>query len=594
MRSVADVPVIPATHVLRDYALLADGHRGVLVGPQGDCTWLCFPGWSDPAVFAALVGSGGHYLIQPKGRWVWGGYYEDGTLIWTSRWVTEDGIFESREALCYPATRDRAVLLRRVRALDTPGELLVALDPRSDYGRQSIGTWRRRGDCWEVRGDAMVARWWGGGDAVTRQVDHHQRLELELELKSGGEHDFVLELMTTDGDTRSVELEAPDPEICWRLTEEAWRTEVPRCEAIVAAQDVRRSYAVLRGMTGPEGGTVAAATTSLPERARGNRNYDYRYVWVRDTCYVGRAGAAIPGGEAMLDDAVRWVTSRLLADGDRLAPAYLPDGSPVPRVEVLDDLPGYPGGTDVIGNHIGDQFQLDAFGEALLLFALAASRGRLDANGWQAAEIAAAAIEGRWTEPDSGIWELEPKMWTHSRLICVAGLRALCEAGTTPEQTVRYLGLADTIMARVANDSVHPSGRWQRADDDPRVDASLLLAQIRGAVPDSDPRSEATRRAVADELSDDGYVYRYGHPGLPLGEAEGAFLICNFWLALASIQTGETTEGLRWFERARAASGSPGLFAEEYDVVQHQLRGNLPQAFVHGLLIECAAAQSRL
>jgi GH15 family glucan-1,4-alpha-glucosidase len=347
-------------------------------------------------------------------------------------------------------------------------------------------------------------------------------------------------------------------------------------------------------MTGPEGGTVAAATTSLPERARGNRNYDYRYVWVRDTCYVGRAGAAIPGGEAMLDDAVRWVTSRLLADGDRLAPAYLPDGSPVPRVEVLDDLPGYPGGTDVIGNHIGDQFQLDAFGEALLLFALAASRGRLDANGWQAAEIAAAAIEGRWTEPDSGIWELEPKMWTHSRLICVAGLRALCEAGTTPEQTVRYLGLADTIMARVANDSVHPSGRWQRADDDPRVDASLLLAQIRGAVPDSDPRSEATRRAVADELSDDGYVYRYGHPGLPLGEAEGAFLICNFWLALASIQTGETTEGLRWFERARAASGSPGLFAEEYDVVQHQLRGNLPQAFVHGLLIECAAAQSRL
>ena len=97
-----DGPVTPPPHVLRDYALLADGHRGVVVGPQGDCAWLCFPGWADDAVFATLVGSEGFYLVQPTGRWVWGGYYEDGTLIWHSRWVTEEGIFESRDALCYP------------------------------------------------------------------------------------------------------------------------------------------------------------------------------------------------------------------------------------------------------------------------------------------------------------------------------------------------------------------------------------------------------------------------------------------------------------------------------------------------------------
>ncbi len=594
LSSVSDVPVIPATHVLRDYALLADGHRGVLVGPQGDCAWLCFPGWADPAVFASLVGSGGHYLIQPRGRWVWGGYYEDGTLIWVSRWVTENGVFESREALAYPGTPGRAVLLRRVRALDRDGELSVALDPRSDYGRRSVGAWRRRERFWEARSHDLVLRWWGGQDAVSRPVDHHHRLEMQLELAAGAEHDFVLELITTQADSPGDRGGAPDADALWLLTEESWRAEVPDCKGIVAAQDVRRSYAVLRGMTGPEGGTVAAATTSLPERAGGNRNYDYRYVWVRDTCYIGRAGACVPGGEAMLDDAVRWVSARLIADGDQLSPAYLPDGGPVPGVKVLEDLPGYPGGTDVIGNRIRDQFQLDAFGEALLLFSLAGARGRLDTTGWKAAEIAAEAIERRWTEEDSGIWELEPRHWTHSRLICVAGLRALCQAGLAPEQTVRYLALADTILARTASESVHPAGYWQRAPDDPRVDASLLLAELRGALSPTDPRSQATRRLVVDELTEDGHVYRYRRPGSPLGEAEGAFLICNFWLSLASLGAGETVEGVRWFERARSGAGAPGLLAEEFDVVQHQLRGNLPQAFVHAALIECAAAQEKL
>ena len=153
------------------------------------------------------------------------------------------------------------------------------------------------------------------------------------------------------------------------------------------------------------------------------------------------------------------------------------------------------------------------------------------------------------------------------------------------------LALSDTILARTASESLHSSGRWQRTPDDPRVDASLLLAQLCGAVPPGDPRSRATRRAVIDELSEDGYVYRYGHRGSSLAEAEGAFLICSFWLALACFDAGETAEGVRWFERARGSAGPPGLLSEEFDVDQHQLRGNVPQAFVHALLIESAAAQ---
>ncbi len=262
----------------------------------------------------------------------------------------------------------------------------------------------------------------------------------------------------------------------------------------------------------------------------------------------------------------------------------------MPGVEVLD-LPGYPGGTDVVGNRIGDQFQLDALGEALLLLALAAGRGRLDDSGWEAAEICARAVEARWIEPDSGVWELEPRRWTGSRLICVAGLRAM-SVSSPPARANRYVALADAILASMG-DSLHQTGRWKRAPDDERVDASLLLAQIRGAVPATDPRSRATRHAVATELSSDGYVYRYSQPDTPLGDSEGAFLICNFWLSLAALDDGDVLAGLAWFERGRSSAGSPGLLAEEFDVAQHQLRGNLPQAFVHALLIENAAALSR-
>lgn len=293
----------------------------------------------------------------------------------------------------------------------------------------------------------------------------------------------------------------------------------------------------------------------------------------------------------MLDDAVRWVSARLVAEGDRLMPARRPDGGPVPRDRTLD-LAGYPGGTNVVGNRVRDQFQLDAFGEALLLLALAAERGRLDDGGWKAVEIAAAAIEKRWTEPDAGVWEVEPVHWTHSRLICVAGLRAAARVVAGRPARRAYLLLADRIMSHVAGSCVHASGRWQRAPEDPRIDASLLLAEVRGALPPDDPKSRTTRRAVVDELTEDGYVYRYGRPGEPLGAEEGAFLVCNFWLALAAGGAGDGPGAIRWFERARGSPGSPGLLAEEFDVVQHQLRGNLPQAFVHALLIEAAAAQT--
>jgi GH15 family glucan-1,4-alpha-glucosidase len=184
------------------------------------------------------------------------------------------------------------------------------------------------------------------------------------------------------------------------------------------------------------------------------------------------------------------------------------------------------------------------------------------------------------------VWELEPARWTHSHLICAAGLRAMSSAlAGRPE----WDGLADTLVAEATAWGVHPTGRWQRAAGDARVDAALLTAGIRGAVPAGDPRTRATLEAVDRELTEDGFAYRYRSDERPLGESEGAFLICGLWMALAWRGEGEPVRAARWFERARAACGGPGIYAEEYDIAQRQLRGNLPQAFVHALVLECAA-----
>jgi GH15 family glucan-1,4-alpha-glucosidase len=156
-------------------------------------------------------------------------------------------------------------------------------------------------------------------------------------------------------------------------------------------------------------------------------------------------------------------------------------------------------------------------------------------------------------------------------------------------QAARWASLADVIVADTAGDCLHPTGRWQRAPHDARVDASLLLAGIRGAVPAGDPRTRATLDAVRRELGRQGYVYRFRQDERPLADAEGTFLLCGFLMALATHQQGSEVEAVRWFERNRAACGSPGLFTEEYDVDQRQLRGNYPQSFVHALLIESAS-----
>ena len=430
-------------HILREYALLADGERGVLVGPRGDYTWMCFPCWDSDACFATLIGGQGTYAVTPEARFVWGGYYEHG-LIWRSRWTTDDGVVECREALALPAERGRAVLLRRILAQRGSARVRVILDLRTEFGARSVKRLRRRQDgIWAGQlGDGRML-WTGAAEAEPLDDGRGGKpLVMTLELDEGAAHDLVLVL-----DTAADPQPPPDPDHAWSGTEAAWSDTLPALSDIGARRDGRHSYAVLQGLTSSGGGMVAAATMSLPERAREGRNYDYRYVWIRDQCFTGQAVAKV-GPLPLLDGAVRFVSERLLADGAKLVPAYTTGGDPVPPQRSLD-LPGYPGGSDVVGNWVNQQFQLDAFGEALLLFASAAAHDRLDADGWRAAETAIAAIAQRWTEADAGIWELEPDRWTHSRLICASGLRRIA-AHQSAERAADWLALADAIVAETA------------------------------------------------------------------------------------------------------------------------------------------------
>jgi hypothetical protein len=567
--------------VLRQYALIADGERGALIGSRGDIAFLCVPQWHDDAVFSSLLGGEGGYAITPaEDRFVWGGHYDIDTLIWRSRWVSTEAVVECREALAFPGDPDRAVLLRRVEGRSSTAHLRAVLDVRAGFGSSPMTLEHRHGGGWHGRSGGLYFRW--SGPATERAHVEDGRLTLDLVVSPDQCHDLVLEL----SDQPLPQL-PPDPERAWRATEEGWSQGVPDLTASVAPGESRHSYAVLRGLTSASGAMVAAATTALPERADQGRNYDYRYAWIRDQCFAGQAAAAV-GDPTLLDSAVRFITARVLEDGPDLDPGYTVTGGRIPHERDLP-LPGYPGAPVRVGNWVRDQLQLDTFGESLLLLAAADRADRLDDDGRRAVETLVGAIEKRGDEPDSGIWELQPRRWAHSRLMCAAGLRAIAARAPASDAS-RWTRMADGLVESATSDCLHPTGRWQRSPDDAEVDAALLLPGIRGATTPDDPRHRLTVAAVVDDLSDDGYVYRFRHDeDHALHALEGAFLLCGFHLVLAQLSLGAREEALRWFERTRSALGPPGLFTEEYDVVQRQLRGNLPQAFVHALLLETAA-----
>ena len=247
-------------HVLREYSLLADGERGILVGPRGDFGWMCAPRWDSDAVFSSLIGGSGVYAITPADpRFVWGGYYEPGSLIWRSRWVTDGGIIECREALAFPGESGRAVVLRRIVAIEGAARVEVVLEARAGFGRHAMGSLSTQDGVWSVRSGPVRLRWSGAGKARVASAGH---LHLTIELSEGAHHDLVLEVSDQELPAEPVQAER-----AWVSTEAAWARAVPEVAGTIADRDARHAHAVLRGLTSAGGGMVAAATMSLPERA---------------------------------------------------------------------------------------------------------------------------------------------------------------------------------------------------------------------------------------------------------------------------------------------------------------------------------------
>lgn len=573
-------------HTLASYAFIGDGERGGLIGPAGDIAWMSAPTWHSDPIFDSLIGGRGLYAVTPASTFTWGGYYEPDGLIWRNRWVTAAGVIECRDTLAWPPDPHRAVVLRQVASPEVPQEVSIEVCPSYAFGTTAMTRVDETDSIWTARLGPLHLRWRGPTSCRRRRGSRNLPTGLcsQVAVEPGRPLDLVLEVSD-----RPLMDDPPAPDYLWSETVEEWARGVPALDSVLDRKGCRFDYAVMRGLTSKSGGMVAAATTSLPERAAQGRNYDYRYVWIRDQAYAGQA-AASAGVSDLLESALGFITARVHEHGPELAPAYTVDGRPVPGPRQVD-LPGYPGGFDIVGNRVHKQFQLDTFGEALLVFAAGLDADVANAETIRAAHIAADAIEDRWKDPDAGVWEVEDRLWTHSRLMCVAGLRRMAQAigPADPAAAGRWSAQADYIASDTANRSVHQSGRWQRHPDDPAVDAALLLPPLRGAFPRDDPRTGATLKAVLSDLTENGYAYRFRHGQQPLGRAEGSFVLCGFIVAMALHDQGRTAEAARWFERHNHCAGPPGIYAEEWDTTERQLRGNLPQAFVHAMHLQAAA-----
>lgn len=559
---------------LRQYALIADGERGAMVGPHGDLTFLCAPRWHDPAVFSELVGGPGVFAVTPVGRYVWGGEYSPGSLIWRHEWATAGGsIIECRDALARPADPRQVTVLRRIRSVKGAAGLTAILDVRAGFGAHRMTELRRdqEGD-WTGRSGELRFRVQGMATAV---VDDQGRLRQDIRLTAGEHHDLALLISTGRPDRLPIER-------AWRDTVQAW-SQTPALDDSAAPRDARHAVAVLTGLTSADGGTVAAATMALPERAGDGTNYDYRYSWIRDQAHVGIAAASL-GAHPLVRASADFVAARLADDGPNLKPAYRVDGQAVPGESRLNRS-GYPGAADVVGNHAASQFQLDAFGEALQLFAAADRVGVATAEHREAAALAGRAIALRWSEADCGVWELDRRHWSESRLSCVAGLRQIAMTIGGPDRDW-IERLADRILRATVDSCRDPRGFLRRSPRDDRVDAAILLPIARGALPPDDPLVRGTLAAIRRRLIEDWYVYRYVDDEGLVGRTEGAFLLCGFMYAMTELAVGNLVAAFRAFERNRASCGPPGLLSEEFDVRQRQLRGNLPQAFVHAALLD--------
>ncbi|MGD0923881.1 MAG: glycoside hydrolase family 15 protein [Streptosporangiaceae bacterium] len=589
-----------------DYALLSDCRSAALVSRDGSVDWLCFPRFDGPSVFCRLLDpAGGCFAIRPAGEFQARRRYVDQTMALETTFITAGGTAVLTDALALGrnerghdlGARSPSMLLRRLACTGGEIEAEVSYAPRPEYGLihpilvPVPGGLAARGGADRLLLSTPVSFGVDGATATAR-----------VRLSAGQAAVFALGYGQMAGPPL-----APwtAKEITDRLddTVEGWRSwsaihqnyEGPWREL------VRHSGRVLQALTfTPTGAIVAAPTTSLPETVGGERNWDYRYTWVRDASLTMEAlwVAACPFEANKFFDFLADAAASRLERGADLQIMFGIGGERDLTERELPHLAGWRGSRPVrVGNGAWLQRQLDVYGELLgAAQRLVDQLGDLDPVTRRFLAAAADTAAARWREKDQGIWEIrgEPRDFLYSKLMCWVALDqaiALARLLGAEDRVTDWAAARDEIRATILERGWNErAGAFTQAFGSEDLDASSLMLTITGFLAGDDPRMKATIDATAQRLTDKrGLVYRYlAHDGLS-GE-EGTFLLCTFWLAQAQALAGEVEAATATFERALAAINDVGLLAEEVDPRNGEMIGNFPQAFSHIGLINAAWA----
>jgi alpha,alpha-trehalase len=587
---------------ISDYALLSDCHTAALVSRDGSIDWCCFHRFEARPVFARLLdwGKGGFFRIAPRDEYeVERRYLPDTNVLETTFRTAGGGVLVLTDFV--PVKRDMGHpdhhLLRLVRCVEGEVAVKAKFEPRFDYGLTEPRLEQLADDL------AVV---YGGADALVLQSElpigtaEVSACTAARTLRAG-EEAFVALTYSLPHELEPERLSTEEVAGKLRETVEFWREWAGRCTYEGPYRDaVVRSALVLKALTnGPTGAIVAAATTSLPEEVGGERNWDYRYTWLRDSALTLNALFAL-GFTDEAEEYMAWLKRTTAGRAKDLQIMYGVGGERfLPEVE-LDHLEGYRGSRPVrIGNGAYRQFQLDVFGELLdTVWVYRQHGGEIDGVFWDFLGRVAGAVIERWREPDQGIWEIrgDSKHFTYSKVMAWVALDRvvrLAELDGREGALEEWRRVRDEIRALIEREGVHAdTGAFtQSFGDGGKHDASNLMIPIVGFVAHEDPRARATSAGIVEELSADGFVYRYLTDGVDgLSGDEATFAICSFWLVECLARAGETERARSLFERLLRFCNDVGLLAEEIDPHSGELIGNFPQAFSHVGLIQAAIA----
>jgi len=579
------------TSKIEDYALIGDSRTAALVSKSGSIDWLCLPQFDGPSCLNRLLDQwrGGHFTITPLRPYAVRRVYKDSTAVLVTEFQTDEGIVRLTD--CMPVLSEvkkstrlfpfRSVL-RQIKGVEGSVELQIVFKPRPDHNRLTPAFQLRGRGCYCV--DL-------GGRLLQLTTDlslslHAEDLEGRVRVGAGQRHALWL-AYSEDAPAVYPLLSEAEPTI--EETEDVWRKWADACSYHGPyRQSVLRSALTLKLLSfAPSGAIVAAPTTSLPEVIGGDRNWDYRYCWLRDASYTAQAFAHIGYPEEM-GAFVRWMMHATALTYPALKVLYDVYGeASLSQVEV-GSLEGYQGSQPVrVGNQAHTQLQLDVYGEVFdALWAYVEAGHDLDREMRRRLVRMADLVSSNWIFPDHGIWEIPQgrRHYVHSKVMCWVAL-------DRAERIVRKLGIQANIEPwQHAKASIRRAvleegysqhlGSFLQTLGGEELDATALTFVHTGFIESDDARVASTIQAVRKRLGHGDLMYRYrGHDGLA-GD-EGTFLPCSFWLVGALAAIGQRQEARALFERLQKLANDVGLYSEEMDPMSGRMLGNFPQALTH-------------